>query len=163
MLARANVSATPLAAWSQALAELGTATVAGTLVHRGVRSTFIEGPVAWTRGRAIVGPALTLQFVPEREDLYRASEDTDPERQLHRYALYHTEPGDIVVADDDGAVVVPVALAEEVIAKASEHQEWEEVSRNGWSPVATCAATIRSATRPARSTRRGWGRGAPEA
>jgi regulator of RNase E activity RraA len=38
-------------------------------------------------------------------------------------------PGDIVVADDDGAVVVPAALAPEVIAKASEHHEWEEFSR----------------------------------
>ena len=38
-------------------------------------------------------------------------------------------PGDIIVADDDGAVVLPVALAADVIAKASEHHEWEEFSR----------------------------------
>jgi len=38
-------------------------------------------------------------------------------------------PGDIIVADDDGAVVVPIALASEVIAKAREHHDWEDFSR----------------------------------
>ena len=38
-------------------------------------------------------------------------------------------PGDIIVADDDGAVVVPVKLAEELIRQASIHHEWEGFSR----------------------------------
>ena len=38
-------------------------------------------------------------------------------------------PGDIIIADDDGAVVVPVQLAPELAQKASEHVEWEEFSR----------------------------------
>ena len=38
-------------------------------------------------------------------------------------------PGDAVVADDDGVVVVPVKLAPELLKKASEHVEWEEFSR----------------------------------
>jgi regulator of RNase E activity RraA len=38
-------------------------------------------------------------------------------------------PGDIIVADDDGAVVVPIKLAEQLAKKASEHHEWEEFSR----------------------------------
>ena len=181
----------------------------------GIRSAFICGPTARTPGRAIAGPALTLQFMPKREDLYGEDEYADPEKQLHRHALYHTQPGDIVVvdargdmksgvfgdmmltyfkgkggarrrsstaasattptpsastsacgcaasrpnfhtqtdlmpfavnvpiacggvfvmpgdiivADDDGAVVVPVKLAEELIRQASIHHEWEDFSR----------------------------------
>jgi regulator of RNase E activity RraA len=38
-------------------------------------------------------------------------------------------PGDIIVADDDGAVCVPVALAEEMVAKAHKDHGWEEFSR----------------------------------
>jgi regulator of RNase E activity RraA len=38
-------------------------------------------------------------------------------------------PGDIIVADDDGVVLVPVALADQLIGIASEHAEWEEFSR----------------------------------
>lgn len=204
----------PPAAWSAALREIGAATITSTLFHMGVRNPFICGPVAWTKGRTVAGPVLTLQFMPKREDLYGDDEYAEPEKQLHRHALYHTQPGDIVVvdaradmrsgvfgemmltyfkgrggagvvidgcvrdypnvqkidiglwirgvtpnfhtqtelmpfgvnvpiacggvlvipgdivvADDDGAVVVPVALAEAVIAKASEHHEWEEFSR----------------------------------
>jgi regulator of RNase E activity RraA len=38
-------------------------------------------------------------------------------------------PGDIVVADDDGAVVVPVALAERLIEEAHVTHGWEDFSR----------------------------------
>jgi len=38
-------------------------------------------------------------------------------------------PGDIIIADDDGVVVVPVKLAPELLKRAMEHREWEEFSR----------------------------------
>jgi regulator of RNase E activity RraA len=38
-------------------------------------------------------------------------------------------PGDIIVADDDGAVVIPIALAPQLAAKGHEHAEWEVFSR----------------------------------
>jgi regulator of RNase E activity RraA len=49
-----------------------------------------------------VGPALTLQFLPKREDIHGEGEYASPERQLHRHVLYHTQPGDVVVVDARG-------------------------------------------------------------
>ena len=198
----------------EGLARIGSATASGELSRLGVRDPFMRGPVAWTKGKTVVGPALTLQFMPKREDLYGVDEYADPERQLHRHVLYHTQPGDIVVvdargdmssgifgemmltyfkgrggigvvidgcirdyphakdldlalwlrgvtpnfhtqtgimpfavngpvacgnvlvipgdiivADDDGVVVVPAKLAPQLLQKASEHAEWEDFSR----------------------------------
>jgi len=38
-------------------------------------------------------------------------------------------PGDIIVADDDGAVVVPIKLAPELLEKAGAHAAWEVFTR----------------------------------
>jgi regulator of RNase E activity RraA len=204
----------PRREWVDAIREIGAATVASTLFKMGIRNPFICGPTARTPGRAVAGPALTLQFMPKREDVYGEDEYAEPEKQLHRHALYHTQPGDIVVvdargdlrsgvfgdmmltyfkgrggigvvidgcirdypnvkrldlglwvsgltpnfhtqtdimpfavnvpiacggvfvvpgdiivADDDGAVVVPVGMAEELIREASIHHDWEGFSR----------------------------------
>lgn len=196
------------------LAQIGSATASGELHRLGIRDPQIRGPLPYTTGRCIAGPALTLQFMPKREDLYGADEYADPERQLHRHVLYlaqpgdivvvdaradmasgvfgemmmtyfkgkggaglvvdgcirdypkakdlelglwvrgttpnyHTQtnifpfgvnvpvacggalvmPGDIIIADDDGVVVVPIKLAAELLHSASQHAEWEEFSR----------------------------------
>jgi regulator of RNase E activity RraA len=196
------------------LEHVGSATATSELKRLGIRNAFLQGPVCMTPGMSIVGPALTLQFMPKREDVYPESEYVEPEQQLHRHVLYHTQPGDIVVvdargdmssgvfgemmmtyfrgqgglgvvidgcirdsaeikklglglwlrgvtpnfhtqtniypfavnvpvacggvlvmpgdliiADDDGAVVVPIQLAPELASKASEHVEWEVFSR----------------------------------
>jgi regulator of RNase E activity RraA len=39
------------------------------------------------------------------------------------------QPGDLIVGDDDGAVVVPKALAEKVIHEAHTKHEWEGFTR----------------------------------
>ena len=62
----------------------------------------MRGITSWTPGKTVAGPALTLQFMPKREDIYRVDEYADPEKQLHRHVLYHTQPGDIVVVDARG-------------------------------------------------------------
>lgn len=41
----------------------------------------------------------------------------------------YVAPGDIIIADDDGAVVVPIDMAEELAEKGQVHAEWEEFSR----------------------------------
>src|SRR5690554_3879159 len=51
------------------LHSVSTAT-ASALMHRmGVRQTFIEGPLPRKPGSKVVGPAVTLQFMPRREDV----------------------------------------------------------------------------------------------
>ncbi len=84
------------------LKTISSATATGVLSKMGIRDSFLDGPVAWTPGSHIVGPALTLQFMPLREDIYGADEYGDPELQLHRHVLYHTQPGDVVVVDARG-------------------------------------------------------------
>ena len=87
---------------SDRLAKIGSATASGELKKLGIRNAFIQGPVTKTPGKAIAGPALTLQFMPIREDQYPEGEYVEPELQLHRHVLYHTQPGDIVVVDARG-------------------------------------------------------------
>lgn len=196
------------------LAAIGSATASSELNRLGIRSAFIRGPMSFTPGAVVAGPALTLQFMPKREDLYQVDEYAEPEKQLHRHVLYHTQPGDVVVvdargdmasgvfgemmltyfkgrggvgvivdgcirdygkarkldlglwlrgttpnfhsqtdifptavnvpvacgntvvvpgdiivADDDGAVVVPIKLAPRLLAEAGSHADWEEFSR----------------------------------
>ena len=83
-----------------ALREMGAATASSTLFHiAGIVNSHCVGPTAWTPGQAVAGPAVTLQFMPKRADLYSDAEYEDVEKQLHRHALYHVEAGDVVVVD----------------------------------------------------------------
>ncbi len=191
-----------------------SATAAAGLNEMGIRDPYLQGPTSHVRGEHVVGPSLTLQFMPKREDQYDQGAYDDPEQQLHRHCLYHTQPGDVVVvdargdmhsgvfgemmlsyfkgrggigavvdgcirdfsiartleiglwlrgttpnfhtqtniipfavnvpiacgdtlvmpgdliiADDDGAVVVPILMADELAQRANEHAEWEDFSR----------------------------------
>lgn len=196
------------------LREIGTATASDELHRMGIADPFIQGPVTYTPGKSIAGPAVTLQFLPIREDVYKDDPLMQPDVQLHRHAMfvaqegdvivvdargdlrsgvfgdmmltyflgkggvgividgairdythakeldlgmwlkgvtpnYHTQtsifpnavnvpiacggtlvnPGDIIIADDDGAVVVPITLAEKLASVASGHSEWETFTK----------------------------------
>ena len=78
---------------------VSAATAAGDLNELGIRDPYLRGPTPRTPGARIVGPALTLQFMPKREDQYAKGAYDDPEQQLHRHCLYHAQPGDVVVVD----------------------------------------------------------------
>src|SRR4030088_3766357 len=86
----------------ESLKDIGSATASGELKRLGIRNVHVQGPVSMTPGVSIVGPALTLQFMPKREDLYPDAEYVEPEQQLHRHVLYHAQKGDVVVVDARG-------------------------------------------------------------
>ncbi len=56
----------PPKALIEGLRDIGAATVAGTLGHMGFKNPHMVGPLAQNHGKSIVGPALTLQFMPQR-------------------------------------------------------------------------------------------------
>lgn len=81
------------------LRQAGAATVSSELSKLGIRNPHISGIDHLGEVGAIAGTALTLKFMPKREDLYNVDEYANPEAQLHRHVLYEVEPGDILIVD----------------------------------------------------------------
>ena len=196
-----------------------SATVSALLHRLGIRQTFIEGPLPRSPGAKVVGPAVTLKFMPRREDiiwnLASGAEEENVEKHTALWAVFETVqagdvlmveafgdlhtgcmgemlttyfkgrggaavvvdgcvrdwprirtmdvpfwtrgftpnyasqgslfpwaynvpvalnrvlvvPGDIVIADDDGVVLVPAGMAEMVLQRTRDHEGWEEFSR----------------------------------
>ena len=99
-----------------ALSAIGADSVTSTMDGLGVSRTFIEGPIARVPGSKICGPALTLQFLPMREDQmagfelpteseasgeYAAEEENEQKSALWEVFEY-VQPGDIIVVDGRG-------------------------------------------------------------
>jgi regulator of RNase E activity RraA len=59
----------PEPALLEALHQVSSATASAELHKLGVRRTYIQGPVSRSLGSKIVGAAVTLQFMPQREDI----------------------------------------------------------------------------------------------
>jgi regulator of RNase E activity RraA len=197
------------------LREVSSATASAMLHKMGIRQTFIQGPVPRKPGAKVVGSAITLQFMPQREDVASGAAQENVEKSSALWAVFaevkpgdvlviqawgdpytgclgemlttffKTQggvgivvdgsvrdwpriqeidiplwtkgftpnyasqthlfpwaynvpvavggvlvlPGDIIIADDDGAVVVPVQMAPVVAQKTREHEDWETFSR----------------------------------
>jgi regulator of RNase E activity RraA len=84
-----------------ALRQIGSATAAGELYNLGVTHPHMAGLASWRKGKAIAGPALTLQCMPKRQDL-TDSQEYSALGMLHHHVMYPTQPGDIVVVDGRG-------------------------------------------------------------
>ena len=199
----------------EAFQDVSAATAAATLQKMGIRRAFIRGPRALDPGAKVVGSALTLAFMPQREDLMAVRGQEHFEKTTALWAVleeveafdvlvvqafgdpftgclgemlvnylrirgglglvvdgcirdwpkirqmgvpvwatgltpqFATQggllpwgyrvpvacggalvlPGDVIVADGDGAVVVPLQLAAETARLATTHEEWELFSR----------------------------------
>lgn len=199
----------------QRLHAVSSATASAMLHKMGVRQTFIHGPVPRQAGAKVVGPAVTLQFMPQREDIASGLAQEGSEKVSALWAVFDAVgpgdvlvvqafgdaytgcmgdmlvtnfkgkggagivvdgsirdwprvqtlgvpvwtrgftpnyasqstlypwaynvpiacsrvlvlPGDIIIADDDGAVVVPQRLAPTVLDLTLEHEAWEVFSR----------------------------------
>jgi 5-oxopent-3-ene-1,2,5-tricarboxylate decarboxylase / 2-hydroxyhepta-2,4-diene-1,7-dioate isomerase len=78
------------------LEKVATATLAGMLQKRGVRSTFLSGLRPIKPGQRMVGRAHTLRLVPIREDLV---ETFAPRLNTQRAAIESLQPGEVLVID----------------------------------------------------------------
>lgn len=87
--------------------EVGSATASAKLHQMGITKTFIQGPRTNKPGVRAVGRAVTLQFMPMREDIYTDAGVTQEyvERATALWAvLDHIEPGDFLVAQAYGTL-----------------------------------------------------------
>ena len=89
-----------------ALRAIGTATIAGALSKgAGIRNPHLVGLRSFNPGAVACGQAVTLQFMPKREDVHWGDEyAAAPERELHRRAIMACQPGDIIVVDARGSL-----------------------------------------------------------
>ncbi|MER6577702.1 hypothetical protein [Nonomuraea sp. NPDC001023] len=90
----------PGAGLVDALADVSAATACAKLHQMGITRTFIDGPVPLHRepGVRITGGAVTLQFLPQREDVFSGTGQEDAERKTALWAVLESiRPGDVLV------------------------------------------------------------------
>ena len=80
------------------LQQVSTATASAMMHRLGIRRTFIQGPLPRTPGAKIVGPAVTLAFMPQREDVFSGADQEGAEKRGALWAVFETvETGDVLV------------------------------------------------------------------
>ena len=102
--------------------QIGTATTTSSLFHLGIHNSHLCGPISWTKGKCLAGPALTLQFVPKREDLaplHRSGNAaTEESVRAELAAVFATQPLShwSALFADGQACVAPVLRLNEALA-----------------------------------------------
>lgn len=86
---------------TQALREVSTASLTTQLLKRGLQNTFLQGVQALRPDLRMVGYAVTLRYIPAREDLDRGA-DYDNTTNPQRIAVEMVGPGDVLVIDARG-------------------------------------------------------------
>lgn len=93
----------PNAAKIEALHAVSSATACALLHRMGIRQTFIEGPLARVPGSKVVGPAVTLQFMPQREDIASGLRQEEGEKRSALWAVFESvQEGDVLVVQAFG-------------------------------------------------------------
>jgi regulator of RNase E activity RraA len=101
----------PTAETLEALRGLPSAAVYDALMAEGIVRCFIDGPRTMTPGNPIVGPALTIRYLPTREDLL--PKDLEERTTFADFqALELVQPGDVLVFDAGG--LAPAAVLGDV-------------------------------------------------
>ena len=94
----------------EALQGLPSAAVYDALMALGITRCFIDGARPMTPGKAVVGPALTIRYLPTREDLL--PKDLEDRTTFADFqALEFARPGDVLVFDTGGT---PAAVVGDV-------------------------------------------------
>ncbi len=83
---------------------VSAATACAKLHGLGITRSFVEGPRPLTPGSRVVGSALTLQFMPQREDLASGLGQEYVERHTALWEVLETvQPGDVLVIQAYGS------------------------------------------------------------
>ncbi|MFB6816037.1 ribonuclease activity regulator RraA [Streptomyces sp. NPDC056347] len=96
----------PTAQMVDALKNVSAATACAKLHQVGITRTFIDGPVPLHRDPdvKVTGGAVTLQFLPQREDVFNGAEQEDIERKTALWGVLESiRPGDVLVVSAFGS------------------------------------------------------------
>ena len=83
---------------------VSAATACARLNSQGITRTWIDGPTPLATGQKVVGRVITLQFMPQREDIADGVTQEYIERTTALWAvLDEVEPGDVLVVEARGS------------------------------------------------------------
>lgn len=79
------------------LYKVSSATASAMLYRLGMRNVFIQGPLPRKPGSKVVGPAVTLAFMPQREDIASGLGQEQTEKRSALWSVFESvQPGDVL-------------------------------------------------------------------